>query len=200
MKAKAWMAAAVFAAVGGCAHMPGGEGGGGAWKNLLAGGVGGFNNVDGANWRVVDGAIVADKGVGYLVTKESYGDFEIRAEFYAEADTNSGIFLRCSDPVKITAANCYEVNIWDVRPAPEYGTGAIVDVAKVVPMPKAGGKWNTYHITAKGDHLVVVFNGVKTVDVKDAKHKSGPIGLQHAKGVKDDLQPIKFRKVEIRPL
>jgi hypothetical protein len=124
----------------------------------------------------------------------------MRAEFYAEADTNSGLFVRCSDPVKLTGTVCYEVNIWDDRPAPEYGTGAIVDVAKVNPMPKAGGKWNTYHVTMKGDHLVVVFNGQKTADVKDGKLKSGVIGLQHAKGVKDDLKPIKFRKVEIRAL
>ena len=190
-------AAILLAALGGCAHIHGGDSG---WTNLLAGGVGGFNNVGDANWRVADGALVADKGIGFLVTKQAYGDFEMRVEFYAETDTNSGVFIRCADPVKLTGATCYEVNIWDIRPAPEYGTAAIVDVAKVVPTPKAGGKWNSFHITAKGDHLVVVFNGVKTVDVKDSKLKRGPIGLQHAKGVKDDLQPIKFRKVEIRPL
>jgi hypothetical protein len=42
------------------------------------------------------------------------------------------------------------VNIYDQRPDPSYGTGAIVNFAKVEPMPKAGGKWNTYEITAKG--------------------------------------------------
>ena len=115
-------------------------------------------------------------------------------------DPNRGIFIRCQDPLKLTSASCYEVNIWDIRPKPEYGTGAIVDVAKVDPMPKAGGKWNTYHITAKGDHFVVVLNGVTTADAHNGKHKSGPIGLQHAGGVKDDTQPIKFRNVQIRKL
>jgi hypothetical protein len=67
-------------------------------------------------------------------------------------------------------------------------------------MPKAGGKWNTYHITAKGDHLVVMLNGVKTADAHNSKHAKGPIGLQHAAGAKDDTSPIKWRKVEIRPL
>jgi len=201
-RALAIPAAILVTALGGCAwmheHM---HGGGGSWKNLLAQGPGGFATVGDANWRMVDGALVADKGVGFLVTRESYGDFEMRAEVYAEADTNSGFFVRCQDNQKLTAATCYEVNIWDTRPAPEYGTAAIVDVAKVSnPLPKAGGKWNTFHVTMKGDHLVVVFNGQKTVDVRDAKLKTGVIGLQHAKGVKDDLQPIKFRKVEIRPL
>ena len=194
-------AAIVLAVLGGCAQLQGGSAPASAsWKNLLGGGVAGFDNVGEANWRVVDGAIVADKGIGFLVTREKYGDFEIRAEFYAEADTNSGIFVRCQDPKKIAAATCYEVNIWDTRPGQEYSTAAIVDIAKVNPVPKAGGKWNTLLVTMKGDHLVVVFNGAKTVDVRDPKLKTGVIALQHAKGVKDDLQPIKFRKVEIRPL
>lgn len=198
MTKKLLPAAMLMAALAGCAHMQGG--GDSGWKNLLAGGVGGFNTVGEANWRMADGALVADKGIGFLVTKEAYGDFEMRAEVYAEADTNSGFFVRCQDPAKITSALCYEVNIWDTRPGQEYSTGAIVDVAKVDPVPKAGGKWNTFLVTMKGDHLVVVLNGQKTVDVRDAKLKSGLIGLQHAKGVKDDLQPIKFRKVEIRKL
>jgi hypothetical protein len=144
---------------------------------------------------------VADKGVGFLVTKETYGDFELRAEFYAETDTNSGIFLRCQDTQKLTSDNCYEINIWDIRPKPEYGTGAVVDVARVHdPMPKAGGKWNTYHVTAKGDHLVVMMNGVKTAEGRSAKLSRGVIGLQHAGGVKGDTSPIKWRKVEIKPL
>ncbi len=58
----------------------------------------------------------------------------------------------------------YEVNIWDTRPVQKYGTGAIVDVAAVDPMPHAGGKWNVYEITAKGNTFTVVLNGQKTVD------------------------------------
>lgn len=44
---------------------------------------------------------------------------------------------------------------YDKRPDPDYGTGAIVNVAKVSPMPKAGGRWNIMEITAKGPHLIV---------------------------------------------
>jgi hypothetical protein len=61
-------------------------------------------------------------------------------------------------------------------------------------MPKAGGQWNTYEITAQGPHLVLMFNGTQTADVNDDKFASGPIGLQYASGV------IKFRKVQIKPL
>jgi hypothetical protein len=186
-------------AVFGCASMSGG-----GWTALVDGnsGLENFSPIGEANWRAEGGAIVADKGKGgYLVSKNSYKDFQIKAEFWADHTTNSGIFLRCGDRNKIGAANCYEVNIYDQRPAPEYGTGAIVDVAKVSPMPKAGGKWNTYEITAKGSQLTVVLNGVQTVNVQDGKHAEGPVALQYGLGPKDAPGgAIKWRKVEIKSL
>jgi hypothetical protein len=178
------------------------------WVTLFDGkSIDNFNKIGDANWRIEDGMIVADKGNGFLVTKTDYKDYEIRAEFWVEADSNSGVFIRCSNPEKVGADNCYEVNIWDARPDPSYGTGAIVNVAKVDPMPHAAGKWNTYEITAKGSSFTVVLNGQKTVDgVQDAKLASGRIALQHGLGVKDangvpnDKGVVKFRKVEIKPL
>jgi Domain of Unknown Function (DUF1080) len=159
-----------------------------------------WNAVGEANWKLEDGSVVADKGNGFLVSKASYGDFQIDAEFWADDDVNSGIFIRCEDPKALDSKVCYEVNIYDKRPSPEYGTGAIVDVAKVDPMPKAGGKWNTFQITAKGSHLTVVLNGVKTADAENTKHKAGMIGLQHGIGAAKDGGVIKFRKVDIKPL
>src|SRR5262245_2122767 len=188
------------AVVAGCSSM----GMGGGWTALVSGnsGLENFNPIGEANWRAEDGAIVADKGKGgYLVSKNSYKDFQIRAEFWAETTTNSGIFIRCQDPTKVGAATCYEVNIYDLRPDPSYGTGGIVDVAKVSPMPKAGGKWNTYEITAKGTQLTVVLNGVQTVDVQNSKLAEGRVALQYGLGPKDAPGgAIKWRKVEIRSL
>ena len=170
------------------------------WISIVDGKtMGDFGKVGAANWRIEGGALVADKLEGkdpsYLVTKEKYKDFQIQAEFWADEDVNSGIFIRCDQRDKIDSKICYEVNIFDKRPDPSYGTGAIVDVAKVVPMPKAAGKWNTYDITAKGDHLVVIFNGQKTVDVTDKQLlDAGPIALQYGSG------SLKWRKVQIRAL
>jgi hypothetical protein len=159
-----------------------------------------FTPIGDANWKLEDGAVVANKGNGFLVTKQNYRDFQLRAEFWVNDDANSGIFIRCTDPEKVTAKNAYEVNIYDKRPDPSYGTGAIVDIAKVDPMPKAGGKWNVYEITAKGAEFIVVLNGQKTVDgIKDSKHADGRIALQYG-AVKDAEGVVKFRKVEIRLL
>jgi len=195
--ARAALACFLIAAVlGGCAS----TGRKDLWTPLLGGSMGldGFSRVGEANWEIVDGALQATQGgkdPAYLVTRNSYRDFVLHVEFWASDDANSGVFFRCQDRARINDENCYEANIFDQRPDPTYGTGAIVKVAPVAaPMPKAGGKWNTYEITAKGPRLGVVLNGVKTVDIADAKFADGPIALQWGRGT------IKFRKVQIRPI
>lgn len=186
----------------GCSSMPSGMPGSG-WVTLLDGpnGMNNWSAIGDANWRIVDGVLQADKGSGFLITKEAYGDFQIRAEFWADEDANSGLFLRMQDRSKVTAANSYEVNIFDKRGGQDYSTGAIVDVAKVtLPAPKAAGKWNVYEITAKGSQLTVVLNGVKTAEAQNSAHARGPFSLQYAPGVVKDKGIIKFRKLEVRPL
>jgi 3-keto-disaccharide hydrolase len=171
------------------------------WVSLFDGeSLANWNPIGTATWRLENGAVVADSGNGFLVSKEAYGDFQLRAEFWIDPETNSGIFIRCTDPTKVTGQTAYEVNIWDTRPDPSYGTGAIVDVAKVDPMPKAGGQWNVYEITAKGSQFTVVLNGQTTVNgAEDSKFARGHIALQHGLGVnKSDKGAVKFRKVEIR--
>jgi hypothetical protein len=190
-------AAIATLSLGACAQL--GIGGDG-WTTLVDGnkGLENFSQVGEANWTGIDGAIQATAGgkdPAYLVTKVPYKDFQMRVQFWASDDANSGIFMRCQNPQQITDESCYEANIFDQRPDPTYATGAIVKVAKLNgPMIKAGGQWNTYDITAKGNRLTVVLNGTKTVDVEDSKFASGPLALQWGRGV------IKFRKVEIKPL
>jgi hypothetical protein len=166
------------------------------WVTLFDGkSLDNWTQIGDANWKLEDGMVVADKGNGFLVSKTSYADFEIKAEFWVDADANSGVFIRCTDPAKVTSKNAYEVNIFDKRPDPSYGTGAIVDVAKPSTILKAGGQWNTYEILAKGPKFTVTLNGTRTVDgVEDGKHPSGRIALQYGAGV------VKFRKVQVKSL
>jgi hypothetical protein len=186
----------------GCMH----RGPGSGWTTLIDGekGLQNFSQIGEANWRPDKGAIVADKGKdGYLVTKDSYADFALYAEFWADPRTNSGVHVRASDPKEMRPDNSYEVNIYDQRPGPEYGTGSIVGFAQV-PVPakyKAGGKWNVLEVYAKGPQITVKLNGDVTVHMVDSKFKSGPIGLQYGSGPEDSPGgAIKWRKVDIRPL
>jgi len=184
----------------GCAT-PGGEG----WTTVIDGekGMENFNQIGQANWRAEGGAIVADKGKGgHLVSKKSYKNFELYAEFWANDDTQSGIFFRISDPKKVGAASAYEANIYDKRPGQEYRTGAIVNHARV-PVPtvfKTNGGWNTYLITADGPELTLVLNGQVTVHVRDTAYKEGPFSLQFGNRGKEPGGTIKWRKVQIKEL
>jgi hypothetical protein len=95
----------------------------------------------------------------------------------------------------MTDRTCHEANIFDKRPDPSYGTGAIVWLVKApVPAVRTGGQWNTMDITAKGKHMKVVLNGVTTAETDEARDAAGIIGLQYAGGV------VKFRKVQVKPL
>jgi hypothetical protein len=190
--------AVLVLAVAACTTSSSGRGGG--WVTLLDGtdGMDNWTRVGDANWRAVDGVIQADrktdKASSFLVSKHAFKDFRIRVEFWASDDANSGIYMRCADPNSITDRTCYEANIFDQRPDPTYGTGAIVHLAAVSPMPKAGGRWNTFDITVRGSRLTVDLNGTRTAEVDDTRLPSGPIALQYAAGV------VKFRKVQIQPL
>ena len=195
------MGLVVAATITACSSLSGQTG----WISLIDGnkGLENFDRLGDANWRAQGNAVVADQAKvdSFLVSKNSCRDFQIRAEFWTETTTNSGIFIRLSDPKNVTAANSYEVNIYDQRPDPLYGTGAIVDFAKVSPMPKAGGRWNTYLVTAKGGNILVELNGVQTVNLQDSKFASGSIALQFANDPKDAPGgAIKWRSVQIRPL
>ena len=82
-----------------------------------------------------------------------------------------------------------------VRTRHPFTIDAIVDVAKVTTPIKAGGKWNTFEITAKGSTFDVTLNGVKTVvGASDSKFPKGRVSLQYGQGV------VKFRKVDIKPM
>jgi hypothetical protein len=93
-----------------------------------------------------------------------------------------------------TSTGAYEVQIWDKNPNPAYSTGSLVNVAAVQPIYKAGGKWNTYEIHARGAEITVKLNGVVTVSARDDRFPSGPVGIQYNGG------PIKVRKLVIREL
>ena len=78
---------------------------GAGWVTLFDGkNLDNWNQIGDANWKLADGVVVADKGNGFLVSKNTYTDFQLRAEFWVDDVANSGIFIRCTDPAKKSAA------------------------------------------------------------------------------------------------
>ena len=167
----------------------------GGWTTLFDGSnLNNFNPIGDANWEIADGAVGADSGSGFLVTKESYADFELTLEFWVDEPANSGIFVRCADAMSVTDRNSYEVNIYDTRADQTYRTGGIVHIAAPNSVIMTGGKWNSYEIKAEGSRLMVTLNGEEMVDVMDTQFSDGPIALQYGLGI------VKFRNVRVRGL
>src|SRR3954462_11706530 len=105
-------------AISGCAYNPANS----QWIPLIDGekGMENFNALGGANWRPEGGAIVANqstiKGSSVLISRRSFKDFELYAEFWADHDTNSGIYIRATNPTNVSSASAYEAQIWDQNP------------------------------------------------------------------------------------
>jgi len=148
-------------------------------------------------WAVADRSIVASgSGDGFLASAGDYGDFHLVAEFWVDATTNSGIFIRCRDRARIHPETCYELNIWDDHPQQEARTGAIV-MRSMPPLARVEtvGRWNTCEVTARGATIEVKINGVTTARLEDADAMPGFIALQHW-----GAGTVKFRRIELNAL
>ncbi len=154
----------------------------------------GWQAVGEALWVAEQGEIVAEgTGDGYLTSDGVYGDLHLTLEFWVDATTNSGVFIRCQDRGNIHPDTCYELNIWDDHPRREARTGSIVFKA-MPPMAQVQtvGKWNTLEVLARGASLRVTVNGVVTATLDDALPAPGFIALQHfAEGT------VRFRNIQL---
>lgn len=154
-------------------------------------------------WRVVNGVIRNEQAApgATILTKDDFGNFVVRAEFRAHPGVNSALMLRQGRPQPAG----YELQIRDKlltdRTGGSYLTGSIVNVQNapegttIVP-----GQWNTFEATLTGDHIVVLYNGAKVVDVHDARRTTGAIGLQSAHPEDPAGAFIEFRNLKIKRL
>ena len=194
IKISAIAATLLAVALFGCAAQPGGAG----WVTLIDGenGLQNFTQLGAANWTALNGAIQADKkstaDAGILLSKDSYKDLDVYAEFWADEEANSGIYIRVMNQKVVNTRAAYEIQIWDKSPT--MATASLMPPAKAAPTFKAAGKWNTMEISARGPRMTVKMNGEQAVDVSDTAFTHGPIALQYNAGT------IRFRKVMVRPL
>jgi len=142
-----------------------------AWRTLPP--------VGDANWRAEDGANRRRQGQKAgppRVEKSHTRTSRCGPSSGPTTTTNSGIFIRITDPAKITAVDAYEVNIFDQRPGPEYGTGAIVELRPRFAPHAQGRRQVEYlrHPRRRASSSSWCFNGVETVNIRNDKNPRGP--------------------------
>ncbi len=168
------------------------------------------------SWAWENHVLVA-KGGGDIWTKENFGDFAVMLEFKTGTDSNSGVFLRCTDPVN-WLQNSMEIQILQGTEADKkHNVGSLYDcLAPKKDIPIKAGEWYRYVITAKGSIITVSLNGEEilkadlqqwtephrnpdgTPNKFDHAYKdmplSGRIGLQY------HGSPIEFRNIFVERL
>jgi hypothetical protein len=147
---------------------------------------------------VSKGVITGLGGDGWLRTDKTYTDFEMKLDYRNMPKGNSGIFLRApqeSRPGEVcNSAGGYELNVYNEDP--KFATGSIDGVIqRLVAAKPAPDQWHTFEIEVRGEHFTARLDGQKVLDGRDARYRSGYIGLQHHKDNK-----IEFRNIAIKPL
>jgi hypothetical protein len=171
-------------------------------------------------WSVQEGAIVGacDGKIPdntFLISDRAFGDFVLKVKFRLhDHKGNSGIQYR-SEELKERGGRKFEPFVvggyqadvasdrhMGILYGEKTGRGIIHDVTDDIraALEKAVVKdgWNEYVITAQGDHITQVLNGVTTVDIVDPEGaKRGIIALQLHAG--HDMR-ISFKEVRIKEL
>lgn len=162
-------------------------------------------------WFVENGILSAKAGSGWLSTEKTFGDFTLRVEWRVRQNGNSGVFFRVpTTEFSGSPSNAgFEIQILDDNGPQykgklkeyQYSGGLYHYQAPSKAMFKGVVEWNTFEITAQGDHIIVVYNGEKVIDTTTKDHKGaekrpkeGYIGLQN------HGTNVEFRKVEIKAL
>lgn len=157
-------------------------------------------------WYVENGDLVCESGpdeqYGYLVTEQTFTDFDLTLEFLQESDGNSGVFFRSS--VEGT-----RVSGWQAEVAPpnlhtggiyeSYGRGWLIQPSEEAEAALKMGEWNTMRIRAVGSNVTTWLNGTEMISIDDEKigAASGSIALQihDGGGIR-----VRWRNLVIRPV
>jgi hypothetical protein len=177
------------------------------------------------NWTVEEGVIALknrtdrqEHNDNYLWTPRMYGDFVLEVEFKVTQGTNSGIYLRTSNP-KDPVPTGIEVQVSGSAPGRPLGRGSIgglYDLVAPTINPLKLDDWNQYIITCEGPKISVVLNGVKVSEAdldRWTEAKKNPDGSANKfdrplkdfartgyVGLQDHGSPVWYRKIRIKPL
>ena len=220
------------------------EGQNGAWRSLFDGktfngwrGLG-YDSVPTAHWTIENGAIkkipagqvarMPDgqpaKG-GDLLTRETFGDFELSWEWKIGRGGNSGVKYNVSEEISVAAspnhaALGFEYQLLDDSLAednkiPSHRAGALYDmIAPSAVTVKPAGEWNVSRLVYRGNHGEHWLNGTKVVEFElgtprtdsllaKSKYRNIKNFAQRRTGhivLQDHGEEVYFRNIRIRVL
>lgn len=174
----------------------------------------------GAGWKAVDGALVLQTRGGDLMTKEQFGDFELRLDWKLSKDGNSGIMFHVTTDEEETYFTGPEMQILDNAghkdgQNPLRTAGSNYDMhAPVRDLTKPIGEWNAIRLIVKGPHVEHWMNGVKLLEYElwsadwEKRYQASKFAKMPRYGrakrghvvIQDHGNLVWFRNVKVRPL
>lgn len=151
-----------------------------------------------SGWAVADGVMSNEAKANNLISKDTFKDFRIDAEYKLEKGSNSGIYLR----------GRYELQVLDDHGQPAESHGHMSLYAWAAPRVNASrpaGEWQVMQATIVGNRVSVTLNGQRVHDnatiqaitggALDADESApGPIMIQ------GDHGKVSFRKLIVTPI
>jgi hypothetical protein len=123
-----------------------------------------------AGWRIDGDAMIKDAPTGDIVTRETFGNFELELDWKIGRAGNSGIFYRGHEDFANVYDTAPEYQLLDDIDAEDNKTrshcaGALYDIiAAPVGHLRPVGEWNTARIVANGPHVEHWLNGAKLLE------------------------------------
>ncbi len=123
-----------------------------------------------AGWHAEDGVISKEKGIGDLMTRDQFANFELALDWKIEQGGNAGIFYRGTTEYDHIYWSAPEYQLLDDANAPD-GSNRLTSAAAAYALyaPPAGvvkpaGEWNSTRIVVNGAHVEHWLNGQKVVE------------------------------------
>jgi hypothetical protein len=202
------------------------------WRGL------GYDSVPSAHWKIENGAIrkiprgqVArmpdgqPASGGDLMTKETFGDFELSWEWKIGRGGNSGVKYNVSEAISMAASPShaalgFEYQLLDDSLAednkiPSHRAGALYDmIAPSAATVRPAGEWNGSRLVFRGNHGMHWLNGTKIVEFElgtprtdsllaKSKYRNIKNFAQRRAGhivLQDHGEEVFFRNIKIRDL
>jgi hypothetical protein len=149
-------------------------------------------------WKVEGGNLITPGNGPELINDSKFEDFKLHVEFKADANSNSGVYLRGRYEVQVETDSAEE--------PPSHHTGGVYGFLAPVPeLPRKPAEWQIFDITLIGRWITVVQNAQTIIDHKEIpgitggaldSHEElpGPIYLQGS-----EKGHVAYRSIVITP-
>jgi hypothetical protein len=173
------------------------------WISLFNGAdLEGWKASEGVEWKVENGEIVTPPKRSHLFTDKEFKNFEFKADCLTKPGSNSGLYFhtKYEDTFPNTG---FEVQVNQTQGDP-VKSGSLYNLVKVFSSPVKDDEWYTYHVTVKGQQVIVrindkaLFEYVEPPGVTGTRNKlgKGSFAIQ----AHDPKSQARYKNIRVKPL